>query len=202
MKSGALPNGEPSATGFYSKADWLRAALTTLRERGIQGLKLRVLTEKLNVTTGSFYWHFRSWPEMLDELLGFWEQESTQSTIDLIGKLDGGPEERIRALARAAVTDNLDEYDMAIENWGFSSPKVAETHARVYSARQQFTEKLFRETGLPPGEARSRAAIFSAYLRGEYAVMAKRGWSLKQRLACLDRQLGFILAGIPEKPRK
>lgn len=202
MNSGALPNGEPSATGFYSKADWLRAALTTLRERGVQGLKLRVLTQKLNVTTGSFYWHFRSWPELLDDLLDFWEQESTQAAMEFIGKLDGSPSERIRALARAAVTENLDEYDLAIENWGFSSPKVAETHSRVYSIRQQFTEKLFRETGLPLGEARARAAMFSAYVRGEYAVMAKRGWSLKQRLACLDRQLDFILAGIPDKRHK
>ena len=44
----------------------LREALNLLDEKGLQGLSLRALAERLNVQAPAFYWHFRS----KDELLG------------------------------------------------------------------------------------------------------------------------------------
>src|SRR6188474_3035326 len=48
--------------------DWVRAALDVMVEEGIAGVKIQRLCDRLGVTKGSFYWHFRDLDAFLDEL--------------------------------------------------------------------------------------------------------------------------------------
>ena len=53
---------------------WLEAALDTLAEVGVDGLRVEALAKRLGLTKGSFYWHFRDRPSLLIELLERWRE--------------------------------------------------------------------------------------------------------------------------------
>ena len=47
--------------------DWLRAALVLLGETGDpKAIRIEVLCERLGVTKGSFYWHFKGRAGLID----------------------------------------------------------------------------------------------------------------------------------------
>jgi len=54
--------------GRLSATDWIQAGQELLRERGISAIKLAALTERLGVSTGSFYHHFADFEQYLGAL--------------------------------------------------------------------------------------------------------------------------------------
>ena len=43
-----------------TREDWVLAALQVLLKEGIEAVQITALAQALNVTRGSFYWHFKS----------------------------------------------------------------------------------------------------------------------------------------------
>jgi AcrR family transcriptional regulator len=65
-----MVNGETERLG---RDDWIRGALDLLSSTGVEGVKIVPLAERLGVTSGSFYWHFKNRRELQDALLDYWE---------------------------------------------------------------------------------------------------------------------------------
>src|SRR5581483_2539749 len=70
--------------------DWLRAALDIMVEEGISGVKIQRLCDRLGVTKGSFYWHFRDLDDFLGELARRWAEEGARLTGRLDDATDAG----------------------------------------------------------------------------------------------------------------
>src|SRR5438093_1037350 len=66
-------------TDTLSAGDWARAALEMLAQRGIEAVAVEVLAQRLRVTKGSFYWHFRSRAALLEAALREWETSATRA---------------------------------------------------------------------------------------------------------------------------
>jgi AcrR family transcriptional regulator len=59
-----------------SAADWERAALELIAERGMQALAIEPLARRMGITKGSFYWHFSSREALLERALLRWEDQT------------------------------------------------------------------------------------------------------------------------------
>ena len=49
---------DKSERSTLSAADWERAALELISEKGVQALAVEPLARRMGITKGSFYWHF------------------------------------------------------------------------------------------------------------------------------------------------
>ena len=65
-----LPNMVPprGAGRRLTADDWIEAGFAVLADRGPNALRVDTLCDRLNVTKGSFYWHFTDMPTYRDEL--------------------------------------------------------------------------------------------------------------------------------------
>ena len=68
-----MASSAPARSPSLLPDNWLRAAETRLAQHGIESVRVEVLARDLGVSKGSFYWHFRDRNELLDKLLGRWE---------------------------------------------------------------------------------------------------------------------------------
>ena len=127
-----------------SRDDWLNAALGQCAA-GVDTIKIAPLAEKLGVTTGSFYWHFKDRRDLLHALLEFWEREMTDSAIEALQQFRGSPTDRIRFLMEAVTQRGLARYDQAILLWSQSDSDAARAFARVIRKRFAFTTRLYAE---------------------------------------------------------
>ena len=81
-------------TKRLTRDDWLKAALR-LCELGIESVKVAPLAADMDVTTESFYWHFKNRRALLEALLEYWEREMTDVAIDVAKPYAGSPADRI-----------------------------------------------------------------------------------------------------------
>ena len=112
---------------------WIASARLVLETRGIADVKVDRLAKGLNVTRGSFYFHFRNRKDLLDALLKDW-RDSNCRPFEAMAKrpdLQG-------AKLFEVVTDSWlpgggfnAKLDMAVRDWARTSREVELKVARV-----------------------------------------------------------------------
>ena len=135
-----MENSKPASNGRQlTRDDWLRGALETMRSAGIDGVKVAPLAERLGVTTGSFYWHFKNRRELLDLLLDFWERTMTDAAKEEAERFEGSPDARILYLMQRVMEGDLAGYDLPIWQWAQSDEGARKVFQRALKKRFEFT---------------------------------------------------------------
>ncbi|WP_043285481.1 TetR/AcrR family transcriptional regulator [Reyranella massiliensis] len=153
------------------KSDWIDQGLRTLAGGGAGALKVGAMAEKLNVSRGSFYWHFADIAAFKSALLRSWRERMTDRVIrDVAGK--DGPDRLAYLLKRAfAARPRLDR---AIRTWATEDKSVAVIVAAVDAERIAYIAKLLVAAGVARKRALARATfLYWAYL-GQAIVMDPR----------------------------
>ena len=129
-----------------SKEDWILGALAMLASVGVDGVKIVPLAERLGVTSGSFYWHFKNRRELYNALLDYWEREMTDTAIEA-AKLIESPKERIWRLMEQVMIHGLAQFDLAIWHWAQSDDGARKVFQRALAKRFAFAKWMFRQAG-------------------------------------------------------
>ena len=161
-----------------SRADWLQGALKVLEQHGVEGVKIVIIAERMGVTSGSFYWHFKGLRDLLDCLLEYWERELTDAVMETVKAFRGSPEDRILNLMLQVIEEDAAVYDHAISVWARSDPVAKEIFERTLRKRFDFSAWMFKQCGFPDRQAKVRGRLLVAYLMGESAADLKsnRKW--------------------------
>ena len=179
-----------------TKEDWINAGWVLMANKGVAGVKVEVLSRQLEVSKGSFYWHFKNRKELLEGILQRWENE----TLWLIeeSKQEPTPEKQlIKMFALAEELCNLPDPETAIFIWANHDPAVQERVRMVETARVDFLNKLLQDYGFNELEARHKAEI------GYFAFMGF--WERKERDKKFDlsmKEFGSYLIDMLLTPRK
>lgn len=146
-----------------SREDWLHHGMKTLADHGFGALKADLLAKSLNVSRGSFYWHFRDLTEFHDALIDEWQSRATQQVIDWIEQT-AITDQRLKSLMRRAWSVS-NRTERAVRAWATHRPQVATRLEAVDKKRIDYIASLLKSTGLTAKQARSRAIFAaSAYL--------------------------------------
>ncbi|MDB5469993.1 MAG: hypothetical protein JWR84_1553 [Caulobacter sp.] len=162
-----------------SKSAWIDHGLKTLAAEGPNGLKAGPLSTALNVSRGSFYWHFADLAAFHAEILRAWQERTTEQTIALLESGRAG-QGRLKFLLRRAFKYGAG-LDRAIRAWAATDPAVATAVAAVDNRRIAYIAGLLAAAGLPQARAEARARfLYWAYL-GQAIVMDPGHASLSAR---------------------
>jgi AcrR family transcriptional regulator len=153
-----------------TRDDWLKAALD-LSEIGIDAVKVAPLAERMGVTTGSFYWHFKNRQELLEALLDYWEREMTDAAIDAARHFAGSPVDRILYLMESVMLGNLARYDRSIWHWAQSDADANRVFKRALKKRFSFAAWMFSEAGFSKRQAEIRGRMMAVYMMGESTLI-------------------------------
>jgi AcrR family transcriptional regulator len=172
-----------------NREDWIRGALALLAEAGVEGVKIVPLAERMGVTSGSFYWHFKNRRELLDALMEYWEREMTDAAIEAAKRFDGPPRERIWRLMEQVMSGEMARLDLAFWHWARSDTEAGRIFKRVLDKRFSFATWMFSEAGYAKTQAKARGRMMVVYMMGESTLVpdtaAKRKQSLRLKHAIL-----------------
>ena len=177
----------------------MRAARLALLHGGPDGVRVEKLARNLNVTKGSFYWHFKDRSEILEALLHEWEDETATLTAEALAHRD--PREGLRNLLEIIKTTVvLSERgeapsDAAMFAWASMSSDVARRVNHVEGRRLQFFTQL---TGKPDRAELAYYAYLGFITRRRRVPAAAAGFPL------LAEMLFDLLVGLsaPRSPVK
>jgi len=69
-------------------------------KKGYHGTSIDDITRSAGVTKGALYWHFKSKEELLEKIVKEFEKSFIDKMIEVVGKIDEGPLEKIEKYIR------------------------------------------------------------------------------------------------------
>jgi len=155
-----------------TRSAWLDHGLRILARQGADALKVGALATGLNVSRGSFYWHFKDISEFRLQLLQRWQERTTDQVIEGIDASVAGAA-RLTHLMKLAFNEDR-SLDRAIRAMASTDADVAKMVASVDARRVSYMAKWLIEAGVESQRALPRAEfLYWAYI-GQSAVMDPR----------------------------
>jgi AcrR family transcriptional regulator len=174
-----------------TRDDWMQGALELLVSEGLEDVKIVPLAERLGVTSGSFYWHFKNRNELYDALLAYWERELTDAALEEAGRFEGTPLERIWFLMDRVMSAGLAAHDLAFWRWAQTDATAGKVFRRTLKKRFAYSESMFRDAGFSKTQAEIRSRMMVVYMMGESTLVSdskkKRREQLKLKFDILTR---------------
>jgi AcrR family transcriptional regulator len=158
----ALTGKKTSPADRLGPEDWTKAALAAIADKGTANVSVERLARELGATKGSFYWHFKDRPALIEAALQRWERDYTDRIIDRLSDV-ADPRERFRKLLESSFEDHPGVLIDANLLAGADDPAVGAALERVARKRLAFVDKIFAELGAAGGSDRAILA-FSAYV--------------------------------------
>lgn len=163
---------------------WLTAGLQTLAQAGPQALRIMPIAEQLQVTKGSFYWHFKDLEDYRTAVLEEWERHYTGDAIAALDHDRLEPRQKLRTWIVGATYADL-RLERAVRLWALSNPAVTAVRQRVDAKRIDFLDKLLCGVGWAPQTARTLA---------RWAYCAWLGYATLDEVKFTDHELDLILS--------
>lgn len=161
-------NGRESTKPRLGREAWIEAAFDALARAGEGGLRVEPLAERLGVTKGSFYWHFKDRDALVAATLDAW----AEGRIAAIRRQTEGIEPRPALLALVDLYMRApNPKGLAVELAIRRLPRAARAVEAVDGERLARVAALF--AGLGKSDAAARALLFYAFLFGQSLLRGK-----------------------------
>lgn len=162
-----------------TRTAWLDHGLRILARQGAGALKVGDLAAGLDVSRGSFYWHFKDIGEFRLQLLARWQERTTDQVLEQTDASTTGAA-RLTHLMKLAFNEDR-SLDRSIRAMASTDKAVAKMVASVDARRIAYMAKVLTEAGVESRRALSRAEfLYWAYI-GQSAVMDPRHDSMTER---------------------
>ena len=181
----------PGGSGRRLSADdWIQAGFALLAEDGPNALRIERLCERLEVTKGSFYWHFTDMRAYRAALVDAWSnlRDGDRRRFEDMGEVD--PRERLRLMISALVNPSHWALERVMRVWALADGEV-QASVRTSDGRvQRAIRQAFIDYGFEPADADLRsAAMFAAGIGMLHASGSAPAAPTEMR----DRFLEFML---------
>lgn len=171
------------STGRLAADDWLRAALDIMADEGISGVKIQRLCDRLGVTKGSFYWHFRDLEDFLGGLARRWAEDGARLHDKLLDASD--PAASLQQAMRIFADRRIRNLARAMRDWAQNDDRA---RVAIRKADQDLFERVKASIvaiGFDDDEAEVRAKIlyYSGVGFAHVGTLGKRGSGADQLAA-------------------
>lgn len=169
--SGTSTSPSAEARAPLSPADWIAAATELLVDKSIDAVRVDVLAKLMNVTRGSFYWHFADRDDLLKRVLVSWQEAQTEQIIARYRKQGVEAQALIVELVelpfhgRAAMRGS--SVELAIRAWARRDEMARMIVDEVDAKRLAYIQECFASLGFDATAARARAFTLYCYMQSE-----------------------------------
>ena len=159
-----LPSMAPArgAGRRLSADDWIQAGFALLADTGPNAMRIERLCERLNVTKGSFYWHFTDYAAYRDAVADAWGslQDERRRTFENMPDIE--PRERLAIMMRTLVGPEHWALERAMRVWALSDKTVLASIQRSDGRVLTAVWQAFVDYGFEPEEAGLRSTVMFA----------------------------------------
>jgi AcrR family transcriptional regulator len=150
------------------RSDWVRAGLSALSEAGVEEVRIERLAQRLGITKGSFYWHFKRRDDLLVSIIEEWERIQTSAVIEAVETTGGTPQAKLRNLSVLVAGFDV-KLEAAMRRWAASDSRARLSVQRIDRSRLEHIKSIISGAGVPDSEAKLRSRLIYFAFIGEVA---------------------------------
>lgn len=151
---------------------WVTAGIELLAAEGVSSVRVEILAKRLQVTKGSFYWHFKDRQDLLDRMLEEWRRSTLTAVVESVWGNPANARQKLERLWRICLSGRVDnpggQLEAALRQWSLADEKVAQLIALVDEERIAFLARLYQE--IPVLDPQGYARLFYSYVVGRNTV--------------------------------
>lgn len=153
------------------KADWINLGFQLFSEKGISGIVIEKMAEKLKVNKSSFYWHFKTKKEFVRQLIEFWISIETEQIISLTNT-ENSAIQKFRDLIRLAYKKMpKQDFIFYLKRYAQKENEIKDIIDKVDLQRIGFIERLLKEMGYSEQDAKIKSSLLYKHLIGYHEMI-------------------------------
>lgn len=142
-----------------SADDWIQAGFALLADTGPNTLRIDRLCDRLNVTKGSFYWHFSDIGSYRAALVDAWGSLDDQRRRPFENMPGAAPRDRLAVMMQTFVDPEHWALERAMRVWALTDGSVLTSVQRSDRRVFRAVHQAFVDFGFEPEEAGLRSAL-------------------------------------------
>ncbi len=161
---------------------------------GEGAIKVEPIARQMQVSKGSFYWHFKDLNGLKASMLAHWAKVATFEAIAQVEMEEDEGRARLFALIDLATGPQNKEYggssaEAAIRNWARFDKKAAGVVKKIELARLGFVAELFEQAGQSAERAQQNARLLYGAMIGLEQLPGANGVKTRKGLGLLLEKL-------------
>jgi len=154
-----------------TKEDWISLGYDLFSQEGISGIVVEKMAAKLRVNKSSFYWHFKTKKDFLNEIISFWIATDTTAIIERV-ESKSGPKEKWNSLIEIVFKKepHLD-FIFFLKRYALKDKRIQALIDEIDSKRISYTQHLLIQIGYSKKEALIKSKLFYKYLIGYHEMI-------------------------------
>ena len=180
------------------KTDWIILGIQMLGESGVGEIRIEKLCERLKLTKGSFYWHFKSRADFILQVLQYWEKKETRLIINRVETRGGSAIQMLEHLFEEVNSGQVNfSAELAIRHWARNDKTVAISVQTVDSKRIEFLETLFKLLNCNRPKQRLLSTLLYSLIFGEAMIhrTEEKGNRLLRQRSSFDQIIKWARSG-------
>jgi AcrR family transcriptional regulator len=153
------------------KEDWIQLGYKLFSEKGINGIVVEKMALKLNVNKSSFYWHFKTKKDFLNEIIAFWVSKHTNSIITTVESKPPGKEKFIELIELAFKKEPYLDFMFYLKRYALKDKKINMLIDKIDNQRIDYTKSILIEMEVSENEALIKSTLLYKYLIGYHEMI-------------------------------
>jgi len=154
-----------------SKKDWITLGYKLFSESGELGIVVDKMSRMLSCNKSSFYWHFKSKTNFIEQITEYWILSETTDTIQLVDKIVETEEKLLKLTEIAFHKDSNLDFIFFLKRYAKNYPKIQKKIDSIDKERMAYVSELLVDIGYNKKTAALKASIFYKYLIGYHEMI-------------------------------
>lgn len=154
-----------------TKEDWIDLGFQRFSERGISGIVIEKMAEKLKVNKSSFYWHFKTKKEFIQHLIEFWVNNETERIIQLTNTEKSALQKFKTLIELSYKKMPNQDFIFYLKRYAQKEKKTKSVIENIDSKRIEYVKKLLKEMGYSGQDAIIKSTLFYKHLIGYHEMI-------------------------------
>ncbi|MEQ8945959.1 MAG: TetR/AcrR family transcriptional regulator [Balneola sp.] len=153
------------------KEDWVNLGFKLFSEKGISGIVIEMMAQKLKVNKSSFYWHFKTKKEFVQQLIEFWIDIETEQIIKLTNN-ENSSQQKFKTLIMLSYKKMPNQdFIFYLKRYAQKEKRIKKIIEKIDLQRIEYVKSLLQEMGYTEEEANIKSSLLYKHLIGYHETI-------------------------------
>lgn len=153
------------------KQDWVNLGFKLFSEKGISGIVIEKMAQKLKVNKSSFYWHFKTKKEFIQQLIEFWINNETEHLIQITNNKNSSLQKFKTFIMLSYKKMPNQDFIFYLKRYAQKERKTKNTIEKIDLLRIEYVKSLLQEMGYTAEEANIKSSLLYKHLIGYHETI-------------------------------
>ncbi len=153
------------------KTAWIKLGFELFARHGAVGIVVDKMAGTLKCNRSSFYWHFKSKKEFINEIISYWTEADTEQIIVMTEKA-GSPKQKFKNLVEVVFKkDPYMDFVFHIKRYATRENEIQRIIDEIDQRRINYVSSILVDLGYSERESDIKARLFYKYLIGYHEML-------------------------------